>query len=144
MRATSHVRRYSELIMLPTFEERFAYLKLSDGKVGADTFGHLRWLNQLFYTSTDYRKLRRDLIIRDFGGDMGLKDFPIDSRRIILHHMNPIDDDDIINRSPYAWDPEYIICVSQDTHNAIHFGTDVDYTRSIIERRPNDTCPWKQ
>lgn len=143
MRTTSHVRRYSELIMLPTFEERFAYLKLSDGKVGADTFGHLRWLNQMFYTSTAYRKLRRDLIIRDFGGDMGLKDFPIDSRRIILHHMNPIDDDDIVNRSPYAWDPEYIICVSQDTHNAIHFGTDNKFTRAIADRKPNDTCPWK-
>lgn len=144
MRPTSHIRRYSELVLLPTFEERFAYLKLSDGKVGADTFGHLRWLNQQFYTSVDYRNLRRDLILRDFGGDMGLKDFPIDSRRIILHHMNPIDDADIIERSEFAWNPEYIICVSQETHNAIHFGTDVGYTRSPAERSPFDTCPWKQ
>lgn len=143
MRNKNSVRRYSELILLPTYEERFQYLFLGDGKIGNDTFGHLRWLNQAFYTDPEYRALRRDLIIRDFGGDMGLKDYPIDARRIILHHMNPIDAEDIINHSPYAWDPEYLICVSQNTHNAIHYGTDRDRTRLPAARKPNDTCPWK-
>lgn len=141
MRNTGDIKRYSELILLPTFKERFRYLKLS-GTVGAGTFMENRWLNQLFYTDPEYRRFRRDMVIRDHGCDLGVSGYEI-ADRIILHHMNPIDMDDILEHSEFAWSPEYVICVSQDTHNAIHYGSEQRLPKQFAERSPYDTCPWK-
>lgn len=136
------IRTYSELILLPTFEERFRYLNLH-GKVGEDTFGHDRYLNQLFYTSDEWRKIRRDVIIRDNGCDLGIWDREIQGL-ITIHHLNPITVDDILNRSEFLLNPEYLICVSDITHKAIHYGDESLLITAPIERRPNDTCPWRR
>lgn len=136
-------RTYSELIQLPTFRQRFEYLKLS-GSVGKATFGYDRYLNQRFYTSKEWKDLRNEIIVRDNGCDLGLEDFEIRGR-ILIHHMNPIVDDDIVNVSDYLMNPEYLICVSHDVHNAIHYGNDdILRTKEHVPRRPNDTCPWKE
>ena len=135
-------RCYSELIRLKTFEERFKYLKLEDGHVGEDTFGSLRYINQRFYSCDSWKRLRRDIILRDFGCDLGLEEYPIYGK-VIIHHMNPIGTEDIISHSMYAIDPEYLICVSLATHNAIHYGSFDSLCVDPIERFPNDTCPWK-
>lgn len=138
------IRTYSELIKIPTFEERLSYLMLN-GKVGAETFGFDRWLNQRFYTSEEWQQLRNDIIVRDNGCDLGVKGYDIQDM-IIVHHMNPIVSDDIINCTPYLLNPEFLICTSFDTHQAIHYQTaDMLKISPIypIERKPNDTCPWK-
>lgn len=136
-------RRYSELIKIPTFEERFEYLKL-DGRVAAETFGYSRYLNQVLYRSEIWKKCRRDIIIRDLGYDLGIEDRPIIGK-ILVHHMNPITLEEVERRDPSIFDPEYLITVSLDTHNAIHYGTD-DFiaVSKIATREPNDTCPWKR
>lgn len=134
-------RRYSELKMLRTYEERFEYLKLT-GSVGVDTFGFDRIFNQTFYRSQQWKDIRRQVIIRDEGLDMGLYNYPINGH-ILVHHMNPITLDDLTNYSKYLIDPEYMICVSHATHNAIHYGSDIPVSREPIERKPNDTCPWR-
>ena len=137
------IRYYSELIQLPTFKERFEYLKLS-GSVGKATFGYDRYLNQNFYKSQEWKRLRNDIIVRDNGCEMGLEDFEIRGR-IFIHHMNPIVDNDIVNVSDYLMNPEYLVCVSHDIHNAIHYGNDdIIRCKDYIPRRPNDTCPWKE
>lgn len=139
------IRRYSELIMLPTFEERFEYLKLG-GKVGELTFGYDRWLNQnLYHKDLEWKKARREVIIRDCGYDLGCEDHPIpNGMRIIVHHMNPISQDDILNRSDMLFNPEYLITTIDSTHNAIHYGDQSLINLSKpIERFPNDTCPWR-
>jgi hypothetical protein len=136
------IRTYSELILLPTFEERFRYLNLN-GKVGEDTFGHDRYLNQLFYTSDEWRRIRRDVIVRDNGCDLGIWDREIQGL-ITIHHLNPITVDDILNRSEFLLNPEYLICVSDITHKAIHYGDESLLITAPIERRPNDTCPWRR
>ena len=136
------IRTYSELITLPTFEERFRYLQLG-GKVGEDTFGHDRYLNQMFYTSDEWRRIRRDVIIRDNGCDLGIQDREIHGL-IIIHHMNPITIEDIINRSEFLLNPEYLISTVKNTHDAIHFSDERILITDPIERRPNDTCPWKR
>lgn len=137
------IRTYSELIQLPTFKERFGYLKLS-GSVGKATFGYDRYLNQKFYKSTEWKRLRDEIIVRDNGCEMGLDDYEIRGK-IFIHHMNPIIDDDIINVSDYLMNPEYLICVSHDVHNAIHYGNeDIIRVKDYTPRRPNDTCPWKE
>ena len=136
------IRTYSELITLPTFEERFRYLQLG-GKVGEDTFGHDRYLNQMFYTSDEWRRIRRDVIVRDNGCDLGIQDREIHGL-IIIHHMNPITIEDIINRSEFLLNPEYLISTVQTTHDAIHFSDERMLITDPIERRPNDTCPWKR
>ena len=137
------IRTYSELIQLPTFKERFEYLKLS-GSVGKATFGYDRYLNQKFYKSTEWKRLRDEIIVRDNGCEMGLDDYEIKGR-IFIHHMNPIVDDDIVNVSDYLMNPEYLICVSHDVHNAIHYGNDdILRVKDYVPRRPNDTCPWKE
>lgn len=135
------IRTYSELITLPTFEERFRYLQLG-GKVGEDTFGHDRYLNQMFYTSDEWRRIRRDVIVRDNGCDLGIQDREIHGL-IIIHHMNPITIEDIINRSEFLLNPEYLISTVKNTHDAIHFSDERILITDPIERRPNDTCPWK-
>lgn len=135
-------RTYSELMSLPTFMERFNYLKL-DGFVGKETFGFDRYLNQDFYNSYEWRKLRRDVIIRDNGCDLAVPDREIYGR-VIVHHLNPINLNDILDFSNYLMNPEYLITVSSFTHNAIHFGDSELVDRDPIVRRPNDTCPWKE
>ena len=135
------IRTYSELITIPTFEERYKYLQLK-GSVGKDTFGYDRYLNQLFYQTIEWKRLRRDLIIRDCGCDLGVKDYEIHGR-IIIHHMNPITKEDLLDRTDYLMNPEYLICTTHSTHNAIHYGDESLLITAPIVRSKNDTCPWK-
>lgn len=136
------IRSYSELSKLTTYQERYAYLKLN-GKVGRDTFGFDRYLNQAFYMSEEWKRARREVIARDNGRDLGVLGYDIVDL-IIVHHMNKITMDDIINRSPYLLDPEYLISTSLDTHNAIHFGKNKIIEPTIVTRFKNDMCPWKK
>lgn len=136
------IRTYDELIKFQTFLERFNYLKLGD-KIGKETFGYDRYLNQRFYKTPEWKKLRDEIIIRDDGCDLGHPDFPIYGR-IIIHHMNPLTKDDILHSTEYLLDPKYLICVSHDTHNAIHYGSsDLLLIDEPVIRKPNDTCPWR-
>lgn len=135
------IRTYSELITLPTFEERFRYLKLG-GKVGEDTFGFDRYLNQVFYRSAKWKEIRDYVIIRDNGCDLGMEGHEI-HQRILVHHMNPITKEDILRESEFLLDPEYMICTIKNTHDAIHYGDESLLITAPIERRKNDTCPWK-
>lgn len=137
------IRTYSELITLPTFEERFEYLKL-DGVVGQETFGSDRYLNQMFYKNDEeWKEVRRYVIIRDNGCDLGIIGRDIQKKRIIVHHMNPITKDDIIHRTKFLLDPEYLISTIKNTHDAIHYGDSDLLIKDPIERYKNDTCPWK-
>lgn len=135
------IRTYSELITIPTFEERYKYLQLK-GSVGKDTFGYDRYLNQLFYQTIEWKRLRRDLIIRDCGCDLGVEGYEIHGR-IIIHHMNPITKEDLLDRTDYLMNPEYLICATHSTHNAIHYGDESLLVTAPIVRSKNDTCPWK-
>lgn len=136
------IKTYSELIRLPTFEDRFEYLKLK-GSVGKDTFGHDRYLNQVFYTSQEWRRLRDKIIIRDNGCDLGIEGREIGGK-VYIHHLNPLGANDILTHSEYLVNPEYLICVSFETHNAIHYGDINLLPRDPIERKRNDTCPWRR
>lgn len=136
------IRTYSELITFPTFEERYRYLRL-EGKVGEDTFGFDRWLNQSFYKDPEWRAIRDKIIIRDNGCDLGIPGREIYSR-IIVHHMNPITKDDILSRSAFLLNPEYLICTVKNTHDAIHYGDERLLIKAPIERTKNDTCPWRR
>ena len=136
------IKTYSELITFPTFEERFQYLRL-DGVVGEDTFGFDRYLNQIFYRSQRWKKIRNHVIIRDHGCDLGVEGYEIHGR-ILIHHMNPITEYDIINRTKYLLDPEYLICTIDNTHKAIHYGDESLLIVAPIIRTKNDTCPWRQ
>ena len=135
------IRTYSELITLPTFEERFEYLKLA-GKVGAETFGFDRVFNQQFYTSLEWKRIRDHIIVRDNGCDLGIADRIIYGK-IFIHHINPILLRDIRDRTEILLNPEYLICTSFPTHNAIHYGDENLLVRAPIERTRNDTCPWR-
>lgn len=137
------IRTYSELSTFETFEERFKYLQLVDGRVGEDTFGFDRYLNQKFYKTKEWKRLRDHLIVRDNGCDLGVDGYDIHGR-VIIHHMNPITKRDILDRSDYLMNPEYLICTTHNTHNAIHYGDENLLILDPIERTPNDTCPWKQ
>lgn len=140
---TKIIRTYSELITFDTFEDRFRYLRLQ-GVVGEDTFGFQRWLNQVFYTSREWRTFRRDIIVRDNGCDLGVDDRAIHGL-IIIHHLNPISLNDLHNRNiDTLLNPENVICVSQLTHNAIHYGNESLLAKPPVERTKNDTCPWKR
>lgn len=136
------IKTYSELILLPTFEERFHYLRLG-GKVGEETFGFDRYLNQMFYQSPEWRSVRRAVIVRDNGCDLGIWDREIQGL-ITVHHLNPISVDDILNRTEILLNPEYLISVSDLTHKAIHYGDERLLITAPVERRPNDTCPWRR
>lgn len=137
------IKTYSELITLPTFEERYKYLRL-DGEVGKETFGFDRWLNQVFYNSKEWKTFRRDMIVRDMGCDLGIRDREIVGS-IMIHHINPISLDDIIDRRiEILMNPDNSICTSLATHNAIHYGDDNLLVKEPIERRKNDTCPWRR
>lgn len=137
-----NIKTYSELIQLPTFEERFQYLKLN-GSVGKETFGFDRYINQKFYRSFEWKRIRDQVIVRDNGCDLGVEDRWI-GNRIYIHHMNPITDKDIVNVTSILLNPEYLICVSHQTHNAIHYGDEHLLIKEPIVRTKNDTCPWKQ
>lgn len=138
------IKTYSDLIKLNTFEERFEYLKLNDGRVGEDTFGHLRYLNQQFYKTTLWKHIKRDLIIRDNGCDLGVEGYEIEGRSVYVHHLNPITKNDIINRTEYLTNPEFLICTTFETHQAIHYGDISLLITSPIVRTRNDTCPWRK
>lgn len=136
------IKTYSELVTLPTFEQRYQYLRLG-GTVGVETFGFDRYLNQTFYKTKEWLSIRDRVIIRDCGCDLGIPDREIGGR-ILVHHMNPITMEDILRRSKYLLDPEYLICTMKSTHDAIHYGDSSLLITEPIERTLNDTCPWRQ
>lgn len=136
------IKTYSELIQLPTFEERFQYLKL-DGVVGEDTFGSKRWLNQVLYRSSEWKRFKDKMIVRDYGCDLALSGYDIYDT-IYLHHLNPITEVDVVNRSSVLMDPENVVCTRLSTHNAIHYGDASLLMLSYTERTPFDTCPWRK
>lgn len=135
------IKTYLELITYPTFKERYDYLRLG-GVVGEDTFGFDRIFNQKFYHSYEWQQIRHKVIVRDNGCDLGIMDFPIRGP-VFIHHMNPIGVSDIENATEYLMNPNYLICVSSETHNAIHYGSFEKIDRTLVERRPNDTNPWR-
>ena len=136
------LKSYRDIHSLATFEERFKYLQLH-GTIGIDTFGFDRFLNQKFYRSSEWKRIRNQVILRDNGCDFGIFDRPI-AGRIIIHHMNPITSKDLISLDDYILDPNYLICVSHDTHNALHYGDELYLKRNeILPRTKDDTCPWK-
>lgn len=139
-----NIRTYHQLISLKTFEERFEYLKLS-GIVGESTFGFDRVFNQKFYCSKEWKDVRRQVILRDNGCDLGVPGFEIyDKRLIIIHHLNPISLDDIKHSTEILLNPEYLITTIHRTHNAIHYGDSNLLPKEPIVRTKNDTCPWKK
>lgn len=135
------IRRYSDLVQIDSFIERYRYLKIN-GRIGEDTFGFDRWLNQVLYTSDEWRRIRRFVILRDNGCDLGIEDRDIGGL-IIVHHMNPITKEMILDRDPLVFDPEYLISCSDLTHKAIHYGDENLLMTEPVIRRPNDTCPWR-
>lgn len=138
---TTTIRTYSELSKLKTFKERYNYLKIG-GRVGDETFGFDRWMNQLLYKTKEWGAVRDYVITRDLGCDLGVKGYDIHDS-IYVHHMNPISVDDILNRLDYVLNPEYLICTRFITHQAIHYGDESLLLDGPIERSPNDTCPWR-
>lgn len=135
------IRCYNDLIQLKTFEERFQYLKIN-GKVGEETFGLDRYINQQLYKSQKWRSTRSRIIIRDDGCDLGIDGRQLDDY-IVVHHMNPIALEDIEEERDIVFDPDYLICCSTRTHRAIHFGDENLLIRDPVIRRPNDTCLWR-
>ena len=138
---TTSIRTYSELVALPTFEERFKYLQLN-GTVAKDTFGFDRYINQNFYRSKEWKRVRDFVILRDNGYDLAAEDYVIHGK-IIIHHMNPITVKDISDVTDYLMNPEYLISTTHSTHNAIHYGDESLLMMLPTERRKNDTCPWR-
>lgn len=138
-----NIRTYSELSKLKTFRERYKYLKL-DGTVGEETFGFDRYINQMFYKSEEWKRIRNYVITRDNGCDLGIQDRKIVDSVILVHHMNPITKEDIINKNEILLDPEYLITTIKPTHDAIHYGDESLLAEDLIVRSKNDTCPWKR
>lgn len=134
-------KSYSELITIDDYIGRFNYLRLG-GKIGEETFGYNRYLNQLFYESPEWRTFRNSIIIRDMGNDMGVEDYPINGK-IYIHHINPIELKDIYDRHTMLLDPENVISVSYQTHNAIHYGDESLLFTGITTRYEHDTTPWR-
>ena len=139
------IRSYTELIQIQTFLERYRYLRLG-GKVGEETFGWERYLNQTFYRSKEWREFRREIILRDHGCDLADLDHEFaPGELVIIHHMNPIETKDIVYQTEFLMNPEYVISVRKKTHDAIHYGDEsllFDY--EYVPRQPNDMCPWKR
>lgn len=135
------IKCYSELVRLPTFKDRYEYLRLN-GVVGKETFGFDRYMNQFFYRSPEWKRIRDLVITRDNGCDLGIPGREIFGR-ILIHHMNPIEPEDIRSHSELILDPEYLITTIHDTHLAIHYGDEHQLLQEPVERRPNDTCPWR-
>ena len=138
----TRIRTYSELQRFSTFPDRFRYLALR-GQVGASTFGFDRYLNQGFYRSREWRHIRDEVIVRDDGCDLGIEGYEIHDR-IIIHHMNPLTVDDIVDGDDSILDPEFLICVTHKTHNAIHYGDERQLPRERVDRRPGDTRLWRR
>lgn len=136
------IRTYQELIKFKTFKERYRYLKLG-GKVGEEIFGFDRYLNQKFYRSAEWKRIRDYVILRDNACDLGIEDREIDNR-IIIHHMNPLTKYDVINQTEFLLNPDYMICTTKRTHDAIHYGDEDILFGEFIERSKNDTCPWRR
>ena len=134
-------KSYRELIKIPTFEERFEYLKIGAG-VGESTFGSKRYLNQILYKTDEWLSVRDKIIVRDKGCDLGIPDREIIGGRILVHHINPITIEDILNRDPKVFDPNNLITIAHMTHEAVHYGNEDLLIKDPIERRPNDTCLW--
>lgn len=141
MKKMTGIKTYSELMKLPTFLERFRYLKIG-GRVGKETFGCDRYLNQILYKSGEWRIFRRDIILRDRGCDLACEGFELYDK-ILVHHIDPITVEDVLRRDPKVFDPENVISTSLNTHNAIHFGDENLLMIEPVERRPYDTCPWR-
>jgi hypothetical protein len=137
-----NIKTYSELMTLQSFKERFLYLKLG-GIVGEETFGFKRRINQEFYHSDRWLRFRDSIIIRDSGCDLGVPGFEIYGS-VLIHHLNPITFDDIFYQEPCVFDPENVICTKLSTHNAIHYGDESLLVIGPIERKENDTCPWRK
>ena len=135
------IRTYRECMQLPTFQERYRYLQIG-GQVGKETFGFDRYLNQMLYRTPEWKRFRRDMIVRDNGCDLGCEGYEIYGN-ILVHHINPITVEDVINRNPCIFDPNNVICTSLNTHNAIHYGDETLLITEPVVRKPNDTCPWK-
>lgn len=136
------MRTYSELMTIPTFLGRYEYLKIG-GRVGEETFGYDRWLNQQFYQSYEWKQIRNMVIIRDLGRDLAMEGWEISSK-LYIHHMNPVSKDDIVNRTDILLNPEFLITCSFETHNAIHYGDErLLPIQMVVERTPYDTCPWR-
>lgn len=135
------IKTYSEMIQLPTFEERFRYLKLGGG-IGVETFGSDRYLNQRFYNSPEWKSFRDKVIIRDNGCDLAFEEYVINGS-IIIHHLNPLSIKDILDRNPALFDMENVVCVSHRIHNAIHYGDESLLYSKVNVRKKNDQCPWK-
>lgn len=135
-------RCYSELITIPTFAERYEYLKLG-GAVGVETFGFDRYLNQILYRSAEWKRFRNGIIIRDNGCDLACDGYDIYGK-VMVHHIDPLTIEDVLKRHPKIFDPENVICVSHNTHNAIHYGDASLLVLGPVERTPYDTCPWKK
>ena len=137
----TNIKTYSELVTFPTFEERFKYLQLN-GQVGESTFGFDRYMNQVFYRSQKWKSIRDFVIIRDCGCDLGVDGYDIHGK-IIIHHMNPLSMRDIETESDFLLNPDFLICTTHNTHNAIHYGDENLLVTAPIERTKNDTCPWR-
>lgn len=138
----SSIKRYSELIQIPTYTGRLDYLQCG-GTIGVQTFGGRRQLNQTLYSSPEWKRFRRYIIIRDNGYDMGLEPYTINDY-IYIHHIEPLTPEDILRRSSCIFDEENVISVSRRSHEIIHYGTKDDINNIIdINRKPNDTCPWR-
>lgn len=137
------VKRYKELLRISSYDERLKYLKLN-GVVGYETFGGNRYVNQILYRSVLWKKTRREVIMRDNGCDLAHEDYPL-RERIYIHHLNPITLDDVLENRSSVYDLDNLVCVSFSTHNAIHYGGDLNiFTSQVVERKRNDTCPWKR
>lgn len=136
------IRTYTELMKLKTFEERYRYLKLV-ARVGEETFGFDRYLNQQFYHSQEWKSIRNEIIIRDGACDLGIEGREM-SKGIIIHHMNPISKDDLIHQTDFLLNPDYLICTSKKTHSAIHYGDETLLFDGLAERTKDDTCPWRR
>lgn len=143
MATSKMIKTYEELLKFKTFEERFNYLRL-DGTVGKDTFGFDRFFNQIFYKSKDWLRIRDQIIIRDNGCDLGVEGYEIRGQRFVIHHLNPILLSDITERTDLLLNPDFLITTTHRTHNAIHYGDESILIKGPIERRKNDTCPWKR
>ena len=136
------IKTYSEMIQLPTFLDRYRYLQIG-GQVGKETFGFDRYLNQTLYRSAEWKRFRRDMILRDEGLDLACEGFEVIGK-ILLHHINPIAIEDVVQRNPIIFDPENVICTSLNTHNAIHYGDESLLMTGPIQRTKYDTCPWRK
>lgn len=137
----SNIKTYSELITIPSFIERYRYLRIG-GRVGIETFGHDRYLNQILYKTGEWKRFRRDIIVRDKACDLACEDYELYDK-ILVHHIDPITVEDVLRRDPKIFDPENVISTSLNTHNAIHYGNEDLLFTGLVERRPHDTCPWR-